>query len=83
MVGDSLTDVDTAHRGRRSSRRRLVRLQRDSGPAEFGANAVIDRFEELWDAVAALRVPAVALTPIPSGPYKAALVGLCRLHAGA
>jgi phosphoglycolate phosphatase len=56
MVGDSLTDVDTAIAADVPV---IVVAFGYSAipPAELGANRVIAHFDELWDAVAGLRAP--------------------------
>ena len=57
MVGDSITDVDTAIAARVPVI--AVAFGYSAIPVgELGATRVIDHFDELWDAVAALAAPA-------------------------
>jgi phosphoglycolate phosphatase len=57
MVGDSITDIDTAIAARVPVI--AVTFGYSAIPvATLGANRLIDHFDELWDAVAELRAPA-------------------------
>jgi phosphoglycolate phosphatase len=54
MIGDSATDIETA----RAARARVIAVDfgyTDLPIEEFGPDRVISHFDELWDAVAALR----------------------------
>jgi phosphoglycolate phosphatase len=57
MVGDSVTDIDTAIAANVPVV--AVAFGYSAIPvAKLGANRVVNHFDELWDAVAALRAPA-------------------------
>ncbi len=60
MIGDSATDIETA----RAARAPVVAVNfgyTDLPIENFGPDRVISHFDELWDAVAALRSAAPAM----------------------